>query len=169
VPDESPPPPESLFANSLRNRVITLRFWNRRPTPGSSFWSRCLKDLPLRSWHTVSGRRGARAERRAGGQARPGRGLRWIRASDSGPSLVHAARCSFGPHPEGSESQVGGPMGFEAFFRGAPLEGLGAMCLVTGNRQEAEEITRMRSCGSGSDGTECPSSRIRPASCSRRR
>jgi RNA polymerase sigma-70 factor, ECF subfamily len=37
---------------------------------------------------------------------------------------------------------VAEPMGFESFFEAHRSKVFGAMCLVTGNRQEAEEITQ---------------------------
>jgi RNA polymerase sigma-70 factor (ECF subfamily) len=40
------------------------------------------------------------------------------------------------------EGRVPEPAGFEAFFENHRSKVFGAMCLVTGNRQEAEEITQ---------------------------
>jgi RNA polymerase sigma-70 factor, ECF subfamily len=41
-----------------------------------------------------------------------------------------------------SEGPVAEPLGFESFFEDQRSKVFGAMCLVTGNRQEAEEITQ---------------------------
>jgi len=43
---------------------------------------------------------------------------------------------------EGSEGPVADPSDFESFFEEHRSKVFGAMCLVTGNRQEAEEITQ---------------------------
>jgi RNA polymerase sigma-70 factor, ECF subfamily len=43
---------------------------------------------------------------------------------------------------EPKEGPVPEPIGFESFFEGHRSKVFGAMCLVTGNRQEAEEITQ---------------------------
>jgi RNA polymerase sigma-70 factor (ECF subfamily) len=43
---------------------------------------------------------------------------------------------------EGSEGAVADPRGFTSFFEEHRSKVFGAMCLVTGNRQEAEEITQ---------------------------
>jgi RNA polymerase sigma-70 factor (ECF subfamily) len=40
------------------------------------------------------------------------------------------------------EGSVAEPLGFESFFEDQRSKVFGAMCLVTGNRQEAEEITQ---------------------------
>ena len=45
-------------------------------------------------------------------------------------------------HREGSEGPVADPRTFESFFEEHHSKVFGAMCLVTGNRQEAEEITQ---------------------------
>jgi RNA polymerase sigma-70 factor (ECF subfamily) len=46
------------------------------------------------------------------------------------------------PADEPQEVRVREPLGFESFFQENRSRLFGAMCLVTGNRQEAEEITQ---------------------------
>jgi RNA polymerase sigma-70 factor, ECF subfamily len=46
------------------------------------------------------------------------------------------------PADEPEEARVHEPLGFESFFEENRSKLFGALCLVTGNRQEAEEITQ---------------------------
>jgi RNA polymerase sigma-70 factor (ECF subfamily) len=52
------------------------------------------------------------------------------------------ARARASPAEASREGPVEEPQGFEAFFEEHRSKLFGAMCLVTGNRQEAEEITQ---------------------------
>ena len=63
-------------------------------------------------------------------------------------------------------SEVAGrPVAFEAFFEAERVRLLRALYLLTGNEEEAEEVSRSRSSPYGSDGTGSARWTIRPATC----
>jgi hypothetical protein len=65
------------------------------------------------------------------------------------------------------EADVGETLpSFEEFYEVTSRPLFTALCLVTGNRQEAEEIARTPSFACSSDGTTSGGSRIRPVTCS---